>query len=247
MGTTAAQLVPKPLPFPLTAFQSRDTGHKGGRQEVGRVLAVPAGRDPIAGEGVGPAHHCGSGVVSLVPECVAAGSCVPIALWGSCPLAGSGERLKHPPVPQGCPQLPSPACVPRGKCVPACYPEPCSDLMSPLGSAWGRGVLGDWQRCGSAHRVHRDHCLPHHPQAPLLPLQVTASRVGTEPQGVGQEMVGPPQLCWDQLSCPEPAWELMWQQERVSHRVPAQPRGVWGCSGPIRRSPRRGVSSCRLW
>lgn len=142
MGTTPAQLVPNPLPFPLAAFQSRDTGHKGGRQELGRVLAVPAGRDPIAREGVGPAHHCGSGAVSLVSECVAAGSRVPTALWGSCPLAGSGERLKHPPVPQGSPQLPSPACVPRGKRVPACYPEPCFDLMSPLGSAWGRG--GCW-------------------------------------------------------------------------------------------------------
>lgn len=38
--------------------------------------------------------------------------------------------------------------------------------------------------------------------------------------------------------CPEPAWEWPWLEEEVSRRTPAKSGQVWGCAGPIRRSPR---------
>lgn len=153
------------------------------------LLAVPAGSDPIAREGVGPAHHRGTEAVPLGARVSCSWVLCAHSPVGLLPPCREGWALpKHSPVPRGCPQLPSPARVPRGECVPARYAQPCSDLMSPVGSSGAGGVLGDWQRCGSARR---DHCLPHHPWAPLLPLRVTPLRVGsTAPRGGGADTAG---------------------------------------------------------
>lgn len=141
---------------------------------------------------------------------------------------GKGWALpKHPPVPQGGPQLPSPARVPRGERVPARYPQPCSDLMSPPGSVWGtrgcwgigRGVV--LQAGITAFLIITPGLLFCASGQPFEVQHRASGRWGRT--GLGETLWGDgtSPSCAGTISCvpscPEAAGELLWLEERVSH------------------------------